>query len=265
MDASVTSLLYAEPRLYDLVFPDAAETELRMCLAAFERYAGSPPRSALDLGCGTAMNLERLARTIPDCWGVDFLASNIAYARVVRPQLALSVGDMRHIRLGRAFDVVTCFGNALSYALTDADLAAVAATFAAHCRPGGLLLVDALNAKSYLEGGVPPVVEGRVDVPGFQARSVSRLALDRAARRLTRRRTWHIAGATDVEDFAEYRLVQPDELRALVAGAGFQVLALHDNREFRDSDLAGGPAPAADVAGMRGRKLYLVARRSAET
>lgn len=262
MDASVKSLLYARPRLYDLVFPDAAETELRMCLAAFERYAAAPPRSALDLGCGTAMNLERLARTIPDCWGVDFLESNIAYARSVRPRLTLSVGDMRHVRLGRIFDLVTCCGNALSYALTDADLAAVAATFAAHCRPGGLLMVDALNARSYLEGGFSPRVEARVDTAEFSAASVSHLALDRAGRRLTRRRVWQIAGQPDVEDYAEYRLLEPEEFRGLIARAGFAVLSLHDNRDFRESDLTGVVPAAPDVGGMRGRKLYLVARRA---
>ena len=159
MDASVKSLLYAEPRLYDLVFPDAAETELRMCLTAF----AAPGRLA---------QREELPR-----------------------------------------------------------------------------------------GRFSPRVEVRVDVPGFSATSVSHLALDRAARRLTRRRVWQAPGAADVEDFAEYRLPQPDELRALAARAGFEVLALHDNREFRASDLTGAAA-APDVAGMRGRKLYLVARRS---
>ena len=261
MDASVKSLLYDEPRLYDLVFPDADETELRMCRTAIGRFGDGAPRSALDLGCGTAMNLERLARTIPDCWGVDFLASNIEYARSIRPQLTLAVGDMRSVRLGRTFDLVTCFGNALSYALTDADLAAVAGTFAAHCRGDGLLMVDALNARSYFEGELASRVEGRVDTPEFTATSVSELALDRAARRMIRRRVWRIAGRPDVHDFAEYRLLEPDELRELLAGAGFEVLALHDNREFRASALTGAPPAATDVAGMRGRKLYVVARR----
>jgi len=261
MDASVRSLLYSRPRLYDLVFPDAGETELRMCLTAIDRFGDGAPRSALDLGCGTAMNLERVARTVPDCWGVDFLPSNIDYARSVRPQLALTVGDMRAVRLGRTFDLVMCFGNALSYALTDADLAATAATFAAHCRPGGLLMVDALNARSYLDGDFAPRVEGQVDTPEFTAASVSTLSLDRAARRMTRTRVWHIAGEPGVEDWAEYRLLEPGEFRSLVAGAGFDVLALYDNRDFRESDLTGAARAAADVAGMRGRKLYLFARR----
>ena len=264
MDPGVRSLLYDQPALYDAVFPDAAEAELEMCLTAFARFGAGPPRSVLDLGCGTAMNLERLARTVPDCWGVDVQEVSVAYARSVRPHLTLRVGDMRSVRLGRTFDVVTCFGNALSYALTDADLARVAATFAAHVHPGALLIADVLNAKSYLEGAFQDRVESAVAVPGFAATSVSTLALDRERRILTRRRVWHIPGRPDVEDYAQYRLLSPDEFRALVTAAGFEVQALHDNREFRDSDLTGPAAPVADVAGMRGRKLYLVARRAAE-
>jgi len=154
--------------------------------------------------------------------GVDFLDSNIAYARSVRPRLALQVGDMRTVRLGRTFDVVTCFGNAVSYALTDTDLAATAATFAAHAHPGTLLIVDALNARSYLDGaGFQERIEGRVDTPGFQATSVSALSLDRADRTLKRTRVWHIAGQAEVEDYAEYRLLYPEELSTLLTGAGF--------------------------------------------
>ncbi len=260
MDTRVRSLLYREPRLYDLVFPDADERELAMCRAAFARFGPSAPRSVLDLGCGTAKNLERLSRTIPDCWGVDYLEANIAYARAVRPRLTLQVGDMRTVRLGRTFDVVTCFGNALSYALTDADLARVVATFAAHAHEGTLLMVDALNARAYLDGaGFEARIEGAVDAPGFTATAVSIHTLDRARRILTRARTWRIPGQPDVEDYAEYRLLLPEELRSLVTAAGFAVHAIHDNREFRDSDLTGEGPTAPDVAGLRGRKLFVFA------
>lgn len=203
MDPRVRSLLYREPRLYDLAFPDAAENELAMCHAAFARFGPLGPRSVLDLGCGTAKNLAWLARTILECWGVDYLEANIAYARSVRPGLTLRVGDMREVRLGHAFDVVTCFGNALSYALTDADLARVAATFAAHARPGTLLMVDALNARAYLDGqGFEARIEGAVTTPEFTATSVSTHTLDRARRILTRTRVWRIPGEPDVEDYA---------------------------------------------------------------
>jgi SAM-dependent methyltransferase len=260
VDAHVRSLLYREPHLYDLAFPDADEREVAMCRTAWTRFGPAAPGSVLDLGCGSARNLARLARVVPECWGVDFLESNIAYARSVRRGLTLHVGDMRTIRLGRTFDVITCFGNALSYALTDEDLERVAATFGAHAHAGTLLMVDALNARAYLDGvGVDARIEGTLGTPAFTATSVSTHTLDHARRRLARTRIWRIPGRPDVEDYAEYRLLEPDELCALVRAAGFEVRALHDNREFVDSDLRGAASAGPDLAGMRGRKLFLFA------
>jgi hypothetical protein len=150
--------------------------------------------------------------------------------------------------------------HALSYALTAADLARVVATFAAHARPGTLLMVDALNARAYLDGqGFEARIEGAVTTPEFTATSVSTHTLDRARRILTRTRVWRILGEPDVEDYAEYRLLFPEELRRLVGDAGFEVHAIHDNREFRESGLTGEVPTAPDVAGMRGRKLFLFA------
>jgi SAM-dependent methyltransferase len=146
------SLLYTEPRLYDLVFPDAEEQIGRMCEEAFRRYLPVAPQSALDTGCGTGRHLEALAKTVTECWGTDLLASNIAYATAARPHLRFVQADMRTLRLGRAFDVITSFGNVLSYALTDADLARTVDTYAAHAHRGTLLILDALNARSYVDG-----------------------------------------------------------------------------------------------------------------
>jgi SAM-dependent methyltransferase len=255
-----TSLLYTEPRLYDLAFP--ADTMRPLCLEACRRWLPAPPRSTLDLGCGSGRHLAALAATIPDCWGVDLLASNVAYAQARQPGLRIDQGDMRTVRLGRTFDLVTSGGNALSYALTDDDLRRTVETYAAHAHPGTLLVVDALNARAYLDGdGFRERIEGRLDTPEFTATSVAIHALDRAARRLTRLRTWTIPGRPPVQDRAEYRLLQPEELRALLDRAGFAVRALHDNRELRDTDLAGAPAATGDVGGMGGRKLYAVAQR----
>jgi SAM-dependent methyltransferase len=259
-DSGFRSLLYTEPRLYDLVFAD--DTVGAMCLEACRRYLPGPPRSTLDVGCGTGRHLELLAATVSECWGVDLLDSNVAYARTVRPRLRVVQGDMRTVRLGRTFDLVTSVGNVLSYALTDEDLARTAETYAAHARPGALLVVDALNARAYRDGGgFRERTESRVDTPELAATAVSVHRLDRAARRLTRTRVWRIAGRPDVEDYAEYRLLEPEELRRLLERAGFDVHALHDNREFRETDLTGAPGAAIDVGGMRGRKLYAFALR----
>jgi hypothetical protein len=169
---------------------------------------------------------------------------------------------MRTIRLQRTFDVVVSFGNALSYALTDADLARTVEAYAVHARPGALLVVDVLNARSYLDGnGFVERIDGRVETAAFTAESVSTHRLDRNRRILERTRVWRIPGRPDVEDHAEYRLVYPDELTRLLAAAGFQVLALYDNRELRSSDLSGTATAAPDIGGMGGRKLYAFARK----
>jgi len=150
----------------------------------------------------------------------------------------------------------------LSYALTDADLALTMDTYAAHARAGALLIVDVLNARSYLDGdGFMERTEGCVDTPEFRATSVSMHSLDRAIRILRRTRVWQIAGRPSVEDYAEYRLVYPDEVVRLLEAAGFESVELYDNREFRSSDLTGTISAAPDLAGMRGRKLYAFARR----
>jgi SAM-dependent methyltransferase len=256
------SLLYREPRLYDLVFSDADETTGRMLRGAIRRYLRSAPRSMLDVGCGTGRQLEALAKTIPECCGVDLLESNIAYARSVRDGITFQVGDMRTVRLGRTFDLVTCLGNALSYALTDHDLTDTVSTLAAHAHGGTLLVVDPLNARAYLEAdGFEERIEGRVDTPEFKATSVSLHELDRKARVLKRTRTWHIMGQADVEDYAEYRLLLPEEAQQILETGGFQVLGMYDNREFQPTDLTGRITAAPDVGGLRGRKLYVFARK----
>jgi SAM-dependent methyltransferase len=264
MDAPFRSLLYREPRLYDLVFPDAEGTLASMCGEAVRRYAPGAPRSTLDIGCGTGRHLAALAGTVAERWGVDLLETNVAYARSAHPELHVVQGDMRAVRLGRTFDLVTSFGNALSYALTDGDLARTADTYAAHAHPGTLLIVDVLNAKSYLEGdGFRERIEGRVDAPGLQATSISTHALHREARILERTRVWHIPGRPAVEDCARYRLLDPEELAGLLTRAGFDEIRIFDNREFASSDLRGRARATPDPGGMGGRKLYAFARRRA--
>ena len=262
MDATVRNLLYDEPWLYDVVFPDADDTTGRMCREAIRRFLPSPPRSVLDIGCGTGRHLESLSEIVAECWGVDRSEASVAYARRVRPSLRILQGDMRTVRLGRTFDLVSSFGNALSYALTGGDLGATVATFAAHAHPGSLLIVDALNARCYLEGdGFRERIEGAVDTPTFKATSVSLHSLDRAARVLRRTRRWQIPGRGDVEDYAEYRLVYPGELRGWLESSGFRVLGMYDNRQFETTALAGAVTGLPDVGGMRGRKLYTFALR----
>ena len=100
---------------------------------------GSSLPSLLDLGCGGGHMLSHLT---PDfvTEAVDLSPPMLELSRRLNPQTQHHIGDMRSIRLGRAFDVVAIH-DAINYMLTEADLAAAMATAAAHLKPGGLALL----------------------------------------------------------------------------------------------------------------------------
>ena len=95
--------------------------------------------SLLDLGCGGGHLLSHLtADFITEA--VDLSPQMLAISRRLNPQTQHHIGDMRSIRLGRAFDVVAIH-DAVNYMLTEADLAAALATAVAHLNPDGLALL----------------------------------------------------------------------------------------------------------------------------
>jgi trans-aconitate methyltransferase len=111
MDTSVRNLLYRHPEFYELAYPEPNDETPTMCRRMFARYLSKPPRSILDIGCGAGRDLNSLSKKCADCWSVDYLPEMIEYAKAQRPHMHLQLGDMRTVRLGRMFDVVTCDRN----------------------------------------------------------------------------------------------------------------------------------------------------------
>lgn len=107
--------------------------------AVLRRVFGSAPEpveTILDLGSGgghVACYLKDAARVTL----VDISAAMLAASRELNPDCEHIQGDMLTLRLGRSFDAVLVH-DAADYVTTEADLALVAATAFAHCRPGGI-------------------------------------------------------------------------------------------------------------------------------
>ncbi len=105
-------------------------------VAAALAAAQVPVREVLDLGSGgghVAVHLkDKLALTL-----VDRSAAMLAVSRQLNPECAHHQGDMRTVRLGRAFDAVLVH-DAVDYMTTEAELSQVIETAFAHCRPGGI-------------------------------------------------------------------------------------------------------------------------------
>jgi SAM-dependent methyltransferase len=239
MDGHVKNLLYDHPEYYEVLYPEAHDETPTMCRRIFDRFLRRPPRSILDIGCGTGRDLRSLRRTCPECVGVDFLPQMIEYARAKSSGIEFHVGDMRTLRLGRAFDVVLCFGWVLMYALTDGEIDRTLDTFVAHSHSGSLLILDVRNASALLGDGFEPRVEGEVASAIFTARYVAEHTLDRRRQALLRRRTWQMPDGSAAQDYCEYRLIFPQELAHRLGEKGFTVLGMYDNRELQESDFTG--------------------------
>jgi SAM-dependent methyltransferase len=258
MDSSVKNLLYDHPEYYEFLHPELQDETPSMCRRIFARYLKEPPTSILDIGCGTGRDLRSLRKTCPNCVGVDFLPQMIEYATTRSSEVGFLVGDMRTLRLGMSFDVVLCFGSTLMYALTNADIDRTVDTFAAHCHPGSLLILDTRNAAAFLGDGFTATVEGEVRSTPFCAHYVAEHTFDRRRQILIRRRTWQMENGTSAQDYCEYRLFFPKEIEHLLSSRGFRVLGVYDNKDLRETDFTGStmytiaeygaePAGAGDV------------------
>lgn len=134
------------PRLYDELaswWPLlSAPEEYAEEAAIFERLllgaAARPMRTLLELGSGGGNNASflkaRFAMTL-----VDRASGMLEVSRGLNPECEHVEGDMRTVRLGRAFDGVFVH-DAICYMTSEADLRQAIETAAIHCAPGGVAL-----------------------------------------------------------------------------------------------------------------------------
>ena len=106
---------------------------------ALREGLGPGRHSVLELGSGGGHTLSHLAADL-DMTAVDLSEDMLALSRRLNPGVPHHRGDMRSVRLGRAFDAVLIH-DAICYMLTEADLRAAFATAQAHLEPGGVLLI----------------------------------------------------------------------------------------------------------------------------
>ena len=111
--------------------------------AAFWRQAlreklGPGRHEALELGVGGGHLLSHLTDQV-QATAVDISPQMLANSRALNPDVEHHLGDMRTVRLGRKFRAVLIH-DAISYMLTEEDLAAAFATARAHLNPGGILI-----------------------------------------------------------------------------------------------------------------------------
>ena len=104
----------------------------------FETHCQRPPRTLLDLGSGGGHNAAHLKSTLA-CTLVDIAPAMLELSRRINPECEHIEGDMRSVRLDRAFDCILIH-DAVSYMTTREDLGRAIATAFAHTASGGVAL-----------------------------------------------------------------------------------------------------------------------------
>ncbi len=137
MDAPAEHRFYSELAVWwPLISPPEEYEEEAARAAELLGSAAIGVREVLELGSGGGHNAfhlkARFALTL-----VDLAEDMLAVSRRLNPECVHQQGDMRTVRLGRAFDAVFVH-DAIDYMTTEDDLRRAIETAFAHCRPGGV-------------------------------------------------------------------------------------------------------------------------------
>jgi SAM-dependent methyltransferase len=140
---------------------DAEYVHVGADIPGYRAWAARRGGPILELACGTGRLTFPMAETGAEVVGVDASAPMLARAEEKRRrwsttssgEVSFELGDMRDVRLGRAFAGVVIGLNSLMHMTEDDDLASALETARLHLEPGGLLAVDVFS--------VPPAALGR--------------------------------------------------------------------------------------------------------
>jgi SAM-dependent methyltransferase len=200
--------------------PDEAQTEREV--AFLLDVLPSPPASVLDVPCGFGRHASALASRGYRATGVEKNESVAAEAR--HAGLEVHVLDMRVLReLPGTFDAVICMWASFGW-FDDASNASVLAQMAEKARPGGVVVLDVYDPVWFQAHQGPHEIERR----GRRALGHRRVVGTRLHTTLD-----YEDGTRDV---FEWRLYEPDELRAVGAGCG-----LVSERAYVEFDLEAEP------------------------
>jgi SAM-dependent methyltransferase len=134
-------LLYGElaPWFHLLTRPEDYAQEAAYYREVLGKACSRPPRTVLELGSGGGNNASHMKAWF-EMTLVDLSPRMLETSRGLNPELEHIEGDMCGLRLGREFDAVFIH-DAIAYMTSRQNLAAAVRTAAAHCRPGGAVLL----------------------------------------------------------------------------------------------------------------------------
>lgn len=205
---------------YLRLYPHRDREEAARGVALFLELAELPPGSrVLDLACGAGRHLAPLREAGLRAVGLDLSGPLLDRARSRWTGL-LTRGDMRELPFrDGAFDGAVQFFTSFGYFRRREEDLRVLSEVRRVLRPGGAFLLDFLNAERVRRDLVPEDVR---EVGGRTVRQRRRIEGDKVVKEI---RIEDPEGGGQ-ETFRErVRLYEPDELAAMLEGAGLRVRA----------------------------------------
>lgn len=202
---------------YALLYAHRDAAEARTAVALALRVA--PELSTgpvLDLGCGTGRHLEVLRRTNPLAFGMDLSRPLLRLAPIeLRPWLLR--GDMRTLPLRQGTLAGVCLWFTPFGYFSDAQNQSLLTNLGQHLRPGGVLVLDYLNADLVTRNLVP---EDTVERAGVRVLSRRSLEGDRLVKRMVLTR---MDSNETREALESVRLYRPEAIEAMASQAGLDL------------------------------------------
>lgn len=202
---------------YLALYANRNEAEAELAVKTSLRLApelGSGP--VLDLACGAGRHLDWLRRKNQEAFGLD-LSPSLLRAASMRLRGHLLRADMRNLPIKTACLSGICLWFTPFGYFSDSNNRALLHNLAALLRPGGVVLMDYLNAAHLREN---LVVEDVVEQAGMRVHSHRTLEGKRIIKRMSIE--YLDSGATR-EVVESVRLYEPEELTSLAGNAGLRL------------------------------------------
>lgn len=157
---SSISLYNEDVAVYDRVFSDRSfKQEAEFLVKAYEKHAGQPPQSSLEIGCGPARHATLLAKQ----WGLrthalDNSSRMLSFARKQAEAAGADIdfieADMRdHVLTEeKQVDLAFMLCGTLSHLLTNSDALECFASAAKSLRPNGCLVLEMVHPEDLFGG-----------------------------------------------------------------------------------------------------------------
>ncbi|HHE07387.1 MAG TPA: class I SAM-dependent methyltransferase [Chlorobaculum parvum] len=240
--------------LYLDVYQHRNQAEAVRCVRTILSLTGldatNPPASMLDIACGAGRHAVEFARS-----GLTVTANDLsAYllnqarelARTESLDITFSQQDMRSIRFGMPFDLVTQLFSSFGYFESDDEDRDIVANVFSMLRPGGWYVLDLLNPEHLKRNFVPHTERSNGSLQITEERTLTE-------RNVTKRLTLTEENGQSHTFTESVRFYTPDEAATLLTSAGFLIERLVGDYEGYTFDEATSP------------RLMLIARKPAES